>query len=402
MSFSRIDLMERRAKLWHDMKDFLDNHRGENGTLSAMDDETYNKMEADMQALTNEISRAERMEAMDAQMNAPTSAPLTGKPAGAPMDKKTGRASEEYRNNFWNVLRAKYPSFELQNALEVGEPSEGGYLVPDEYEKTLVQALEEENVVRKLANVIRTNAGDRKIPVVVAHGSANWIDEEGLYSESNPDETFGQVTLGAYKLGTVIKVSEELLKDSVFNIESYISHEFSRRIGAAEEEAFLTGNGTGRPLGLLAATGGADVGVTTSAADKFTADDLLDLYFSLRAPYRKNAVWLLNDATISAVRKLKDGSGQYLWQPALVLGDPNTILGRPVYSSVSMPTISAGAKTIAFGDLGYYWIADREGITFKKLNELFAMNGQVGFLASKRTDGKLVLSEAVKVLQQHA
>ena len=224
--------------------------------------------------------------------------------------------------------------------------------------------------------------------------------EEGAYTES--DDSFAQVSIGAYKLGTMIKVSEELLNDSVFDLESYIAREFARRIGTKEEEAFFTGDGTGKPLGILAASGGAETGVTAASATAVTADELMDLFYSLKSPYRKNAVWILNDSTIKAIRKLKDNNGQYLWQPSLVAGTPDTILGRPVKTSAYMPAIAAGAKTIAFGDFSYYWIADRQGRSFKRLNELYAANGQVGFLGSQRVDGKMILPEAVKVLVQKA
>ena len=200
----------------------------------------------------------------------------------------------------------------------------------------------------------------------------------------------------------MIKVSEELLNDSVFDLQSYISREFARRIGAKEEEAFFAGDGKGKPLGVLAAAGGAETGVTAASATAVTADELMDLYYALKAPYRKKSVWVLNDSTVKAVRKLKDSNGQYLWQPSLTAGTPDTILGRPVRTSAYMPAMAAGAKTVAFGDFSYYWIADRQGRSFKRLNELYAASGQVGFLASQRVDGKLVLAEAVKVLAQKA
>lgn len=110
----------------------------------------------------------------------------------------------------------------------------------------------------------------------------------------------------------------------------------------------------------------------------------------------------MNDSTVKTVRKLKDAQGQYLWQPALTAESPDLILGKPVHTSAFVPEIKASVKTVAFGDLGYYWIADRQGRSFKRLNELFATSGQVGFLASQRLDGKLVLPEAVKVLIQKA
>ena len=399
-----LELREKRAKAWEAAKAFLDSHRKENGVLSAEDDAAYTKMEQEITDLGKEIARLERQEALDAELNRPVNRPLTGKPGGrADADDgedKTGRASDDYRKNFWNAMRSKAPMPAVTNALQVGTDSEGGYLVPDEYERTLVEALEEENIFRQMAKVIKTSSGDRKIPVVASKGTASWIDEEGAYPES--DDSFGQVSIGAYKLGTMIKVSEELLNDSVFDLQSYISREFARRIGAKEEEAFFTGDGKGKPLGVLAATGGAETGVTAASATAVTADELMDLYYSLKSPYRKKSVWVLNDSTIKAIRKLKDNNGQYRWQPSLTAGAPDMILGRPIKTSAYMPAIAAGAKTIAFGDFSYYWIADRQGRSFKRLNELFAATGQVGFLASQRVDGKMILAEAVKVLVQKA
>lgn len=395
-----LELREKRAKAWEAAKAFLDSHRTDKGVLSAEDDAAYSRMEQEITDLGKEISRMERLEALDSQMKKPVNQPLTGKPMSGRTIERIGRASDEYRTSFWDMMRSKAPLPSVVNALQEGTDSEGGYLVPDEYERTLVEALEEENMFRQLAKVIRTSSGDRKIPVVATKGTASWIDEEGAYTES--DDSFGQVSIGAYKVGTMIKVSEELLNDSVFDLESYIAKEFARRIGAKEEEAFFTGDGSGKPLGILAATGGAETGVTAASSTAVTADELMDLFYSLKSPYRKKAVWVLNDSTIKAVRKLKDSTGQYLWQPSLVAGTPDTLLGRPMKTSAYMPVIAAGAKTIAFGDFSYYWIADRQGRSFKRLNELYAANGQVGFLGFQRVDGKLVLSEAVKVLAQKA
>ena len=391
-------LREKRAKAWDAAKAFLDSKRGNDGMLTAEDAATYDKMEADVVALGKEIERLERQAVLDGELSKPTAAPLTGKP-GAPADKgKTGRASDEYKSAFWRVMRDKSVPHEIYNALQIGADTEGGYLVPDEFQRTLIEALQEQNIFRQFAKVITTSSGDRKIPVVASKGSASWIDEEAAYPES--DDAFGQVSIGAYKLATMIKISEELLNDSAFDMAGYIAREFARRIGAAEEEAFFTGNGSGRPLGILAATGGAETGVTAASATAITMDEIMDLFYALRAPYRRNSVFLMNDATVKALRKLKNGAGDYLWQPSVTAGTPDTLLNRPVYTSAYMPTIAASAKTILFGDLSFYWVADRAGRSFKRLNELFAATGQVGFLSSERVDGKLVLPEAVKVLAQ--
>ena len=395
-----LAMREKRAKLWDATKAFLDSKRNGDGLISAEDNATYEKMEADVIALGHEIERMERQAAIDREMNAPTSKPLTGKPQTVSGDTKTGRATDEYKSAFWNIMRKKAVPHEVYNALQVGTLTEGGYLAPDEYEHTLIEALQDQNIFRSLARVISTSSGERKIPVVASKGTAAWIDEEAAYPES--DDAFGQVSIGAYKLATMIKVSEELLNDSVFDVAGYIAREFARRIGAAEEEAFFIGNGTGKPTGILNTTGGAETGITAASATAVTFDEVIDLFYSLRAPYRRNSVFIMNDSTVKALRKLKNGNGDYLWTPSVTAGTPDTVLNRPVYTSTFMPTLAASAKSILFGDLGYYWIADREGRSFKRLNELYAPTGQVGFLASERVDGRLILPEAVKVMAMKA
>ena len=389
-----LELREKRGKLWEQAKVFLDTARKDGESLSAENAAEYEKMEADIVALGREIDILERQAAMDLELNKPTAAPIVNKPITGD-DVKTGRASDEYKDAFWKGLRGRF-SYDVQNALQIGTDTEGGFIVPTEFEATLIQGLEDENIIRSLATVIPSSS-DKKIPVVASHGTAQWVDEEGDIPES--DEVFGQITLGAHKLATIIKVSEELLNDSAFNLEQYIAAEFGRRIGSAEENAFITGNGTGKPTGILQS---AQSGVTAASATVITADEIIDLYHSLKSPYRTRAAFITNDATIKAIRKLKDTTGQYMWQPGLQAGQPDTILNRPVKTSGFMPAMAAGAKVIAFGDLSYYWIADRQGRAFQRLNELFAKNGQVGFRATQRVDGKLTLAESIKLLTMKA
>lgn len=398
-----LELREKRAKAWEAAKAFLDTKRGTDGLVSSEDTVTYEKMENDVVALGKEIDRLEKQEALDRELSKPLNTPLTGRPTVTNTETRSGRATDEYRKAFWNAMRTR--SGEgldpmIKNALQIGTDTEGGYLVPDEFERTLIETLTEENIFRRLANVITTSSGDRKIPVVASKGTASWIDEEGTIPES--DDSFSQVSIGAYKLGTLIKVSEELLNDSVFNLETYIAKEFARRIGTKEEETFFVGDGSGKPTGILAATGGAQLGVTAASSTAIVIDEVLDLFYSLKSPYRNRAIFSMNDSTVKAIRKLKDGQGQYLWQPSLQAGTPDTILNRPLYTSSYVPAIAAATKSIIFGDFSYYWVADRQGRVFKRLNELFAVTGQVGFVATQRVDGKLILPEAVKVLQQKA
>ena len=388
------ELRKKRAKAWDTARDFLDNKRNASGVLSEEDSKTYDALEAEVVNLGKEIKRLERQEQIDAEMRKPTSQPILGTPATPDNQTKTGTASAEYTAAFWNNIRNRN-WIDVRNDLQVGTDTEGGFLVPDEFEKKLISALEEENVFRPLATKIQTASGDRKIPVITQKGEATWMEEEEAYTLS--DDAFGQIALSAYKVGTAIKISEELLNDSVFDLPSYIAKEFARRIGTKEEEAFLIGDGKGKPTGIFAATGGAENGATTTGA-AITFDDVIELFYSLKSPYRKKAVWVLNEQAVKVLRKIKDNTGNFIWQPSVSAGLPDTILNRPYVTSVYAPTIAAGAKVIAFGDYSYYWVADRQGRSLKRLNELFAMNGQVGFLASQRVDGKLILPEAVKTL----
>ncbi len=393
------ELMEKRAKAWDTARDFLDSKRNANGLLSEEDSKTYDAMEQQIVDLGKEIERMQRAERISQELSAATTTPLVTTPGTrAAETEKTGIASDDYSKAFWNSVRNRN-YVDVRNSLHVGEDTEGGYLVPDEFERKLIEALEEENVFRPLATRIQTSSGDRKIPVVTSKGEAVWMEEEEAYTLS--DDAFGQLSLSAYKVGTAIKISEELLNDSVFDLPAYIAKEFARRIGAKEEEAFVIGDGVGKPTGIFAATGGAQEGATSNGAT-ITFDDMIELFYSVKSPYRKKSVWLLNEQTIKALRKIKDNTGNYIWQPSVSVGIPDTILNRPYVTSVYAPTIEAGQKAIAFGDFSYYWIADRQGRSLKRLNELFAMNGQIGFLASQRVDGKLILPEAVKVLTMKA
>lgn len=386
------ELQTKRAKIWQQAKDFLDEKHQESDVLSAEDNATYEKMEADVVSLGKEIDRLTKQMEIDNQLKMPTSQPLTTNPA---TDKQN--IITNYSQDFWNLMRGQAP---VTNALKEGTDPDGGYLVPDEFEKQLIQKLHEANILRSISNVIQTNSGEHKIPVVATEGTASWMEEEAAYTESNTQ--FSQVSLGAHKLGTLIKVSEELLNDSAFDLMGYLSEEFGRRLGDAEEKAFLTGTGSGQPTGMLNDTTGATLGSTAKSSTDINFDDLIDLFYSLRAPYRKNAVFIMNDDTVKAVRKLKDKNDQYIWQPSVQAGQPDRILNCPVLTSQYMPTLAASNKPVLFGDFNYYWIADRQGRTFKRLNELYAVTGQVGYLGSQRVDAKVILPEAIKFMSMAA
>lgn len=380
------ELREKRNTAWNAAKAFLDSHRTEKGTLTAEDDATYTKMEQDIVDLGKEIARLERQEALDAELSKPVNMPLTSKPVSSPsQDTKTGRASDAYKAGMLTALRSNFK--QISNVLQEGVDADGGYLVPDEYDHRLVDVLTEENIMRKLGHKI-TTSGEHKINIAATKPAAAWIEEGGALSFG--DATFDQILLDAHKLHVAIKVTEELLYDNAFNLESYIIDMFGKALANAEEDAFLNGSGVGQPLGLFAATGGGTAAISTAA---LTADDVIKLVYALKRPYRKNAKFIMNDQTIASIRQLKDNNGAYMWQPSLIAGEPDKLLGYDVYTSPFCP-----AGKIAFGDYSYYNIGDRGTRSFKQLTELFAGNGMIGYVAKERVDGKLILPEAVQIL----
>ncbi len=395
-----LELRSKRNTLWEQTKAFLEEHRGENGLVASDAVEQYDRMAQEVKDLGAEIERLEQQAQVDAQLAAPTSRPVSGKPMIVTEERaatKTG--TKEYTEAFWNMIRNRGNYGEVHNALSVGEDSEGGFTVPDEFERKLVEALEGNNIFRGMATVIRTSSGTRKIPIAEDTGEASWIDEGEEIPES--DTTFGQTMLSAYKLGTMIKISNELLNDSAFDLASYIARRFGVRMGNAEERAFITGDGVGKPLGLLD-DAGAKIGVTAAKTTAISFDEVFQLYYALKAPYRKKAEFLCNEALVLQLMTIKDNNGNYIWKPGLDIGKPDTLLNRPLKTSAFMPEVAAGNKVMAFGDYSYYWIADRQNRTFRRLNELYARTDQVGFLTTQRVDGKLILPEAVQVLQMKA
>ena len=390
-NFTVNELRENRARAWEQAKAFLDTHRTENGTLSAEDAAVYDRMEADVVNLGKEIERLERCEAMEAELSRPVSAPLTTNPGTAAQ--KSGRASDAYKAAMLTALRTNFRR--VSNVLVEGSDAAGGYLVPTEYDSRLVEALEQENVLRSLGTVI-TTSGERKINVAASKPAASWVEECGELVFS--DASFDQVILDAYKLSVAVKVSEELLADNQYDLEGFLIRSFAQAIANAEEEAFLVGDGVSKPTGLLHPTLGGQSNFT-AAANRLTADDVLDLIYKLKRPYRTRAAFITSDSTLAFIRKLKDGNGQYLWQPALTAGEPDRLLGFPVHTSQFVPTMAAGQPVLAFGDFSYYNIGDRGTRSFAALRELYAGVGQVAFVAKERVDGKLILPEAVQVLR---
>ena len=390
------DLIAKRARAWEAAKSFLEAHRGENGVLSAEDDATYDRMEKEITDLTKEIDRLNRQAAIEAQLNQPTSAPLSNMPTSTGEKVKKGRASDQYAKDMLTAMRTNF--HQVSDILQEGVDADGGYLVPEEWDSRLIDVLNEENIMRGLATQI-TTSGEHKINIAGAKPTAAWIEEGGALQFT--DAKFGQKILDAHKLHVAVKVTEELLYDSMFDLASYITTQFGIAIANAEEDASLNGDGKGKPTGIFDATNGGTVAKTLTGT-KLGTDDVLDLVYALKRPYRKKASFIMNDQTLAALRKLKDNNGSYIWQPSYQAGEPDRLLGYSVHTSAYAPELAADKPVMAFGDFSYYNIGDRGTRSMQELRELFAGNGMIGYVAKERVDGLLVLPEAVQIMKAGA
>ena len=280
-----------------------------------------------------------------------------------------------------------------RNTLKKEPESDGGYLVPETMEKRIMETLTEKNVLRQISRVMQTTM-DMKIPVVASHGQAFWVPEGEALPLS--DDKFARVELSAYKLGTSEVFSSEMLEESVLDINRYITETFAERIAAAEEDAFINGDGNGKPLGLLRQ---ANVGATTEQAGVISIDDIINLVHSVAPAHRPQGVLLMNEITHTMLCRIRTADGHNLWSDDLQRLSLDCLYNQPILICGAMPDPAPGNTPIAFGDFRNFWIGDRGHHHLKRLNELRAKTDQVEFILTKRVDAKLVVPEAVKTLK---
>jgi len=356
--------------------------------LSSDEATRYDELELDFERDEAQIKRLEKAEQRETYMNAETSVAASQVVETVEVDGQ----DESSRNAFWKMARGEILTPTEQRALTVSTDTKGGYLVPETFADTIIMKASEKSYIRDLATVT-TSTHTENIPVEGDDGANGWIDEEGDYPESDP--TIGNVSLAAYKTGRIVKVTDESLQDTVPAIEGYVAMKFTKSTTKAEEPAFVSGDGVKKPTGFLIT---AEVGKEAAIATAIAGDEVLDLMTSLDEDYEDNAVLMMNKNTRNALRKMKDGNNQYLWTQGFQ-GNPDTFDGKPIKINKYMPDVATGTKPIAYGDFSYYHIKDRKVMTLKRLDELYAKSGHVGFRIDKRVDGKLVLAEAIKTLK---
>lgn len=373
------EMRQERARILNEQRAYLDSHT----EFTSEDQAAVDRMDADLDRIENRIATEERNEARMATLATAVGTQVATE--GASVDANPLNRAE-YVSEFWNYIRTG----DVRNAMTVGTATAGGYMVPTTYEKRLIEAAVDLNPIRQFATV-RTTANPGKIPSLDTRPTFALIAENGAFPETTP--VYGQKGYDAYKFGGVIKVSEELLQDSMFDLESHIANLYGVARSQVEGGYFTTGTGTAQPQGFVT---GSTQGKVLASSSAITADELIDLQGSLKAGYDAKAAWALKTATWTLVRKLKDSQGQYLLVPGLRAGEADALLGKPVHKIEDMAAMGVNNKVVCYGDFSYFNILDRAGVSIQRLNELYAGTGQVGFRCWFRSDATLEVTEAIK------
>ncbi len=385
MSF---ELKQEATQIINEMRALNDRAKSEKREFSADEQAKFNALDERFNTISAQIKRAEKLLEAERFMN---SAPSHETPS----EQNERAIDESERTSAFFRMLAKSPGeqHQLARALNITTDADGGYTIPKAFASSVIEKLNKETLMRKISSVISTSS-TTQIPVEATRPEFKWLAEATAFSEVSA--TFDKIELNAHKCGGVIKLSTEILEDSSIDIESYIRNKMYVALSDLEESAFLNGTGTNQPKGVCT---GLTASVTTATQTTVKYEEVLDLYYALAKSYRANAVFIVSDSFEKQLRLIKDGNGMPIWQPALSAGAPNTLLGRPIYTSEFMPTVAKDTMPAIFGDFSYYQIADRGAISLQRLNELYAINGQIGLLIQKRVDAKLTLADAVKALK---
>ena len=297
--------------------------------------------------------------------------------------------TSDYRKNFWNAMRQEpYNCMVLDHA--EGKTA-SAYMLPAEDASSMDDFIKQESISRNLCTTVKFYGGASRIFAHDCADFADWVPEGSVIPLYDGLNDFTRYPVDSHNLAVFVKLTEEFVHDAAFDMEEHLSRRFAKNFAKAEDDAFLNGDGANKPTGLLHAEKGAEVGATSK---KLSFDDLIKLYASVKPEYRSKGTWLMNDDTALFLRTMKDDSGAYLWN-----SDKDTILGKPVVIGDGMPNTESGKCPVLFGDFNYYWMIHRSPVRVRSLKEKFALHGQVGYLAMKFVDGRLMRREAVKALK---
>jgi HK97 family phage major capsid protein len=387
-------LHDARLRAWNEIRAISDNAAADARDFTAEDEAAWQKGNADIAAIDERLSVLLDAEQRTADIEA---ALAKYGPVEAPAAPVT--VEDEMRALGRGEVRSVVVPAERRD-LTKGTATAGGNTVPTSFfGQVWEHMIESSAILQAGATVLNTASGENlEIPVTTAHSSGALVTEGSTLSESDP--AFAKRTLGAYKYGLAIQVSSELVADTGFDLLGYLARQAGRAVGNALGTDLVTGNASSKPSGIVQTASTGVTGATTGASGAFTADELIDLYYSVIAPYRASTscAWIMRDATLARVRKLKDSQNQYLWQPSMQVGSPDVLLGKPVYSDPNVAAVATSAKSVIFGDISAYHVRIAGGVRFERSDEFAFKDDLVTFRAIVRGDGILAdQTGAVKV-----
>jgi HK97 family phage major capsid protein len=380
-------LHEARLRAWNEIRAISDAAAAEARDFTAEDEAAWAKGNADIEAIDSRLGALLDAEKRTADIEA---ALAKYGPVEAPAATPELTVEDELRALGRGELRSVSVPAEARD-LTKGSATAGGNTVPTSFfGQVFEHMIESSAILQAGATVINTASGESlEIPVTTSHSSGALITEGSTLTESDP--AFAKRTLGAYKYGLSIQVSSELVADTGFDLLGYLARQAGRAVGNALGTDLVTGNASSKPSGIVQTATTGVTGATTSASGTFTADELIDLYYSVIAPYRASTscAWIMRDATLARVRKLKDSQNQYLWQPGLQVGAPDILLGKPVYTDPNVAAVATSAKSVIFGDISTYYVRIAGGVRFERSDDFAFQSDLVTFRAVVRGDGIL-------------
>lgn len=389
----KIDAMKgERSSHWAKASELVNKAETEQRSFTPEEQVQYREFIAKMDALKNDIEIQETQLRNLIEMEGEAGEKIIPQVGEGTGEARSIEETPEYRNSFFDYARGRKSGDELRAMSKTGGE---GVLVPTTIETKFYKYLNDFSVMRRVSSIV-TLGTDKTYIMMDDTGLAGWIDEGGTYGET--DDTFKSKGVSAYKVGRIVKISKELLQDSIENMEDYIAKSLARSIAKAENAAYTKGRPTDKekqPRGFI-----HDATIVNSASSSaIILDEVKALKFKVHSDAVVNGKYMMHKDTAEAISILKDATQNYYWQPSVKDGEPDKLFGKPVEINNDMDVIGAGKAFIAFGDFGSYQVTDRKGFTMQRLNELYATTGQVGFLADTRTDGILMFDEAIAVLK---
>lgn len=292
-------------------------------------------------------------------------------------------------------------SAEEVRAMTVGNDVAGGYLAPGEMSSEIIKNVTEITPIRQLSTIRPTGAGEITLNRRTGRPTGGWVGENEESGES--EGTYGQLSIPVNGLRVYTDVSNQLIEDAQADIEAEVVEGLSESFAELEGRAHIVGDGVKKPLGIIDSNSELSytpTGHASAFASSNPADALITLFYAVKSVYRNNATWMMNSNTVAAIRKFKDSTGQYLWQPPIAAGQPATLLGRPIAEAVDMPDLGANNFPIAFGDFAKgHRIYDRAQMTVLRDPFTLAKSNKTRFYAGRRVGGRVVLAEAIRLLK---